>query len=88
MLQAVSLAITDSLENRLFDQFAILWWADYLAFCAEYDKLLNWCKAKSGSAINTHSMQQSKLKETSPGHTSICIVVIYSTREFIKASEY
>lgn len=37
MMQAVSIAYPDSLENKPLDQFAILWWADYLVFCAEYD---------------------------------------------------
>lgn len=37
MMQAVSFAIFYSLENKLFDQFTVLWWADYLVFHSEYD---------------------------------------------------
>ncbi len=37
MMQAVCIASPDSLENKPFDQFTVLWWADYLVFCAEYD---------------------------------------------------
>lgn len=51
MMQSASTAFTGSLGNKLFDQFTLLWWADYLVFCAEY----YWPKAKSDPALNMQS---------------------------------
>lgn len=37
MMQAVSITYPNSLENKLFDHFTVLWWAESLVFCAEYN---------------------------------------------------